>query len=611
MTNAKVRLLQLHPCSRGLSDEALEEIAQAAEEIRCEPGDVVCRAEEPVTSIYLVIHGRLRFYLLDVHGNVVIQRFQTAGRLFGGMAAVLSEPTPVNCVAEDPSLLLRIDHKTTLELSRKFSAFHANYVRLIADSVKQVLFDDRVPIRPGLVAFFHQSDDTRIVSKKLLQRLTEIGESPGVFSDRPTEIEGVRELRILGADRDSTPEEIQRQAAEWLQTGRVILDLDTAADPERVAGGFERCEHVFWCVTPDNWEASVDRLRRIQARAPTWRHKSSIVWLLQSDQAAPAASDLRELAKRDFKIFFGQPGAHQGPAVTDGFDRLVHLMRGIQIGVALGGGAARGMAHLGVLKALQQSGITVDMIAGTSAGAMTGTLCASGFDPDYMVDCFVKDLRPSWLFRCLPHGDQWYLMYKYRSGQFDPMLRKYLGDTLVEQLPVPMHAITVDLISGKAVVRESGDAVQGIVESINLPLLSMPIYRDGQALVDGGLIDNVPAGVLAARGCNFVIAVSVTANLELEFAKNQPDTPTDQMRSASTIQTLLRSYQVQNYSMNSDWVQSADFVIEPDLTRFELTDFARTDELAAVGEQTTLEAIPQIRELLHKKDSELFPLTGG
>jgi predicted acylesterase/phospholipase RssA len=202
-------------------------------------------------------------------------------------------------------------------------------------------------------------------------------------------------------------------------------------------------------------------------------------------------------------------------------------------------------------------------------------------------------------------------VYKYRSGHFDPMLRKYLGDTLVEQLPVPMHAITVDLISGKAVVRESGDAVHGIVESINLPLLSMPINRNGQALVDGGLIDNVPADVLAAKGCNFVIAVSVTANLELEFAKNQPDTPTDQMRSASTIQTLLRSYQVQNYSMNSDWVQSADFVIEPDLTRFELTDFVRTDELAAVGEQTTLEAIPQIRELLHKKDSELFPLTGA
>ena len=105
------------------------------------------------------------------------------------------------------------------------------------------------------------------------------------------------------------------------------------------------------------------------------------------------------------------------------------------------------------------------------------------------------------------------------------MLRKYLGDLRLEQLPLPMHTITVDLIGGRAVVRESGDAVHAITESINLPILSKPIFRDGQALVDGGLIDNVPADVLTRKGCNFVIAVSVTAKMELEFANNRPDTP--------------------------------------------------------------------------------------
>ena len=171
-----------------------------------------------------------------------------------------------------------------------------------------------------------------------------------------------------------------------------------------------------------------------------------------------------------------------------------------------------------------------------------------------------------------------------------------------------MHTITVDLISGKAIVRESGDAVHGIVESINLPILSKPINRHGQALVDGGLINNVPADVLTTKGCNFVIAVSVTAKMELEFARNRSDTPASQMRSASTIQTLLRSYRVQSHSVNSIGVQPADFVIEPDVTRFELSEFTRTDELAEVGEQSTLEAIPKIRQLLNRLDSELFPL---
>lgn len=607
----RVLLLRLHPCARGLTDQALEEIAQAAERIRCEPGDVVCSADEPVTSVYLIVRGRLRLSLIDMQGRVALQRFASAGGIFGGLAAGLAEPTSVNCTAEDPSVLLRIDYAAALELTKKYDVFRNNYMRLIFDSVKQALFNNKTSVRPRLFVFFHQSDATRVVSRRLFQRLAKLGESLCVFADRPIEIEGVRERRILTADQEMSPEEIRREVADWLPTGRAVLDVETAVDAERVSLALEACEQVFWCVTPSDWEASLNRLQRLVAHAPAWRDKVSIVWMLRSEEEATFAGEFFEVATRDFKICFDPAGRNQGPAVLAGFERLVHFVRGIQIGVALGGGAARGMAHLGVLKALEQSGISVDMIAGTSAGAMTGTLYASGLDPDYLVDCFVTDLRPSWLFRHLPHGDQWYLLYQYRSGKFDPMLRKYLKNTRVEQLPVPMHAITVDLISGKAVVRDSGDAVHGVVESINIPILSKPINRHGESLVDGGLIDNVPADVLATKGCNFVIAVSVTAKMELEFAKNRPDTPTHQMRSASTIQTMLRSYLVQNHSVNSIGVQSADFVVEPDMTRFELTEFTRADEMAAIGEQTTLEAIPKIRQLLHRMDSELFPWADG
>jgi predicted acylesterase/phospholipase RssA len=344
----------------------------------------------------------------------------------------------------------------------------------------------------------------------------------------------------------------------------------------------------------------------MESRAPGWRDKVRILWLLEADETAPVATELRDLAWRDLKISFGAPTANQGKIVFDGFERLVHLVRGIQIGLALGGGAARGMAHLGVLKGLEQNGITVDMIAGTSAGAMTGTLCAAGLDPEYLVGRFVHDLTPNWFFRSLPRGDQWFLLYKYRMGRFDPMLRKYLGELRLEQLPVPMHTVTVDLIGGESVVRSAGDAVHAILESINLPVLSKPINRPGQALIDGGLINNIPADVLVSKGCNVVIAVSVTAKMDREFARNRPDTPFSQMRSASSIQTILRSFLVQSTSVNAIGVQPADVVIEPDVSGFELTEFSRTDELAAIGEQATRNAIPQIKRLLNRLDGELF-----
>jgi predicted acylesterase/phospholipase RssA len=290
-----------------------------------------------------------------------------------------------------------------------------------------------------------------------------------------------------------------------------------------------------------------------------------------------------------------------------GFERIVHHLRGIQIGLALGGGAARGMAHLGVLKVLEENGIYVDMVAGTSAGAMTGTLYASGMSVEHAIESFKHDLKVPWFFRMLPGGGYWNLFYKYRRGLFGPMLRKYLGDTRLEQLPIPMLTVTVDLVSGGPVVRETGDSTRSILESINLPGLSLPIVGDGQALVDGGLVNNIPGDVLVSKGCNFVIASSVTAKLEREFVGIRADRASQKHVKPSVLKVIMRGYLVQSYNMNSVGVQPADFVIEPDVTAFDLSEFERTDEMAAVGQQTTNEVVTMIKKQLAKLDKHLFP----
>jgi predicted acylesterase/phospholipase RssA len=250
------------------------------------------------------------------------------------------------------------------------------------------------------------------------------------------------------------------------------------------------------------------------------------------------------------------------------------------------------------------------MIAGTSAGAMTGIVYASGLDCDYSTDAFTNDLRPPWIFRRLPRGSNWHLLYKYRRGHFDPMLRKYLRDWRLEQLAVPCLSVTVDLVGGTSVVRERGDAVHAVLESINLPVLSVPIVREGQALIDGGLVNNIPADVLVAMGCNFVIAVSVTAKMEREFCEITPGRPTRPRKKPTVVQTLLRSLLVQNHSLNALGVQPADVVIEPDVTGFDLTGFMRAKELAAIGEAAALEQIPMIRQLLARLDPQLFRPAG-
>ena len=606
MIDDKFLLLTIHPCVRGLGDEAVHEIADATQLKRFKSGTMLHQANELVGSVDFVIHGKLRVNFLDSRGKVIKHRFETPGGQFGGLNAALKGPAPVECVAEEPTTILRLSSDDCQRLTAKHDAFRVNLLQAVADNVRQYLFQRDEPVKPRMVAVFHQSPETRELTRKLCHRLVELGERPCVLTDNPDwkSVEGVRDRNACD-DENLNEQEARRQIHAWTDADRIIIDAEVSPGSEGVTT-LHTCELALWCVTPEDWERSVIALRFLLSRSPTWRDKVCIVWLLREERVAPQAAELNHLASRNIKLSFCDPGEHQSDALKNGFERLIHLLRGIQIGLALGGGGARGMANLGVADALEKHGIIVDMIAGTSAGSMTGTVHASGIEYHYALDCFTNDLTPSWMFRGLPAGEAWYLIYNYRRGNFDPMLRRYLHDYTLEQLPIPMHSVTVDLISGSVVVKKDGDAVNGIIESINLPVLSLPLMRDGQALVDGGMINNVPADILAAKGCNFIIAVSVTAKMEHEFASNRHDTPAEKVRRPSTLQTILRTYLVQSSSVNAYGVQPADIVIEPDLQGFDLGAFRRTKELAAIGEKTTDQSIPEIKHLLAEMDSRLF-----
>ena len=155
-------------------------------------------------------------------------------------------------------------------------------------------------------------------------------------------------------------------------------------------------------------------------------------------------------------------------------------------------------------------------------------------------------------------------------------------------------------------MREVGDATMSILESINLPPLSLPIFQSNRALVDGGLLNNIPANVLVAKGCNFVVASSVTAKLEKDFVGIRSKGRSLSNGFVSTIQVIMRQNMIQGFNMNSVGVQPADFVVAPDVTSFDISEFTRADEMAVIGERTTNESIAKLRKMLGKLDSQLF-----
>ena len=605
-----IDLLKRHEYFHGISDAVLEEIASFAKVTNHDAATVILQPGDPLTSVNFILRGRLKAVRVDSRGDEHFFRIIEGGDQYGIMLGGLGESFPVRIFALEPTTILSLDYEKAMELTLLYPDLRRQWLQTYARRLRRHLFEPAAAQAPKKLAMIHQSPATRNIAQQIIGRLQGLREAVCVLSDVDSwrSIPDVRFRSLLDGDRLIESAEIRRQIAEWNQANRIVVDVTAGQnlDWANFVAGAE-CFLVF--VRPSEINPALERLRALELASPGWRDKTAIVWLLEEGRGvAPVVPELHDFASREFKIC-ASPLPHPWGKVHSGnMERLVHYLRGVRIGVALGGGAARGMAHLGVLNAFDQHGIVVDAIAGTSVGAVTGVMYSAGLDCAYLANAFATDLKLPWIFRQLPSGGYLYLLYKYRRGQWDPMLRKYMHDWNLEQLAVPCFTVTADLVSGQAVVRDRGDAVHAVLESINLPGLSAPICRNGEALIDGGVMNNIPADVLTSHGCNMVIAVSVTTKIARQFGANKPDTPTPSMRTPSSVQTMLRTLEVQNVSLNAIGVQPAEVVIAPEVADFDLSEFMRAKELFALGEQAALVQIPKIRQMLVRLDPALFRL---
>jgi NTE family protein len=602
-----IGLLKTHEYFRGVSDATVGEIARLATVTNYDPLAVVHQLDDPLTSIGFVLRGRVKAVRVDSRGDEHLFQMFERGEQYGMILGGLGESLPLRIFAVEPSTILSLDHEKSMELMLQYPELRRPWLQSYARSLRRRSLEPVAGQTPRVLAMLHQSPSTRSVAEKIIKRLQGLGETVCVLSDADSwsSIPDVRSRSLLDGNRLMDVAQIRRQIGEWNQAKRIVVDT-TAKQSVDWAVLMRAVDCALVLIRPHEISSAVQRLRALELASRGWLDKIAIIWVLEEGSSvAPEVPEVPEFARREFKICESPPPHPWGKACADGIERVIHYLRGVRIGVALGGGAARGMAHLGVLKILENNGIVPDVIVGTSVGAMTGILYSAGFDCDYIAKQFATDLQLPWIFRQLPSGGYWYLLYKYRVGQFDGMLRKYLHDWKLEQLAVPCLAVTVDLVGGHAVVRDRGDAVQAIRESINLPILSAPICRDGQALIDGGIVNNLPADVLTSQGCNFLIAVSVTAKIRSEFGGNTPETPTPSMRTPSSLQTLFRTLEVQNFNLNRVGAQPAEVVIEPDVIDFDLSEFERAEELSKVGEEAAISQLASIQQLLAQLEARL------
>ncbi len=259
-----------------------------------------------------------------------------------------------------------------------------------------------------------------------------------------------------------------------------------------------------------------------------------------------------------------------------------------RIGLALSGGAARGLAHVGVLRALIESEIPIDCVAGTSAGAIVGAALASGMPIDE-IEKMGRSLRWRDLGRMTVSR-----LGVQSSDRMEDYLRARLPITRFENLNIPFAAVATDLKTGQAVVmRDEGDVPFAIRASCCIPGWYVPVTDEfGRQLVDGGLVAVVPSMATRGLGANIVIAVDVNA----EGAKFLGPL-------RSVIGIILQSMMVVQKTATVHHLQLANVVISPRVGHIRWDELGRADELIAAGYEAATEAIPALIKLIDEDAS--------
>jgi len=269
-------------------------------------------------------------------------------------------------------------------------------------------------------------------------------------------------------------------------------------------------------------------------------------------------------------------------------------MRERKIGLALGGGAARGLAHIGVLEVLGEEGIPVDMIAGTSAGAAVGALYAQGKNADQ-----IKELAEgvgwkkltSIMDLALPKTG--FIQGKKIKG----LLKSVIGDVRFADLALPLACVATDIDTGEEVVIQQGSVLEGVRASISIPVIFTVVEWNGRYLVDGGLVNPVPVNVLRQMGADFVIAVNVIPDVEERINRVNGE-KTGDAKEPNIFSVLMQSLYIATYSLVRHSLGDADIVIEPQMPNVGYGDFSQAAECILQGRLAAQSAVIELKRQL-------------
>lgn len=596
----------LAACFVDVDDHTLQLLRERLAWVNVAGGETLIEQGTPGDALYLSVSGRLRAYRRDDQGVQRMVREFSRGQIFGEMSLLTGEPRAASVVAIRESVLVRLDKAAFDELNRHNPAVSAAVTQQLLRRLfrKQPTSLLERPVTIGLLPVSAQVDMASF-SQRLAAPLQRLGRVKTVDA-RAMEAA----LQPHGASLDHEGPELTRLVSLVLDEIEASADFVLLVGDDRPGAWTQRCARhcdelllVADAAQPPDLHATeraflLDRPLGDKAQAEV----AEVLVLLHGPQRAPAGQVGRWLQRRPVADH-----VHVRLQGEQDFERLARLQSRTAVGLVFSGGGARGFAHLGVLKALDERGIQIDCVGGTSMGAVMAALVAADQPVAQVTDLARRAfaLNPTSDLNPLP------VISVIRGRRLQRVLTDAVQELLgahasIEELWKPCFCIATNYTHAREERLRSGPLLDALRASIAIPGALAPVVRDGDLLCDGGTLNNFPVDVIRAqRGVGMVIGVDLGSNKvrKVEFA-HMPSwwqLALDRLRPRSRRRYRLPSLTAYLMNVTNLYSQSrreesragVDLYLNPAMSRVGMLEWNRFDSIAQQGYDHAQEVLAQ------------------
>jgi predicted acylesterase/phospholipase RssA/CRP-like cAMP-binding protein len=574
----------------GLFDAAdpavLAEFEQNAEWIALAGGEILFRRGDPGDAAYVVISGRLR--ILD--GARAVNEVG-AGETLGEMALLSGEPRSATVLAVRDSLLAKLPSDAFNRLVHRHPSVLRRIAGLLVDRLRRSAASParvQSSVRTLAVVPADGQARTGAFARRLVEALERQGATLHLDAERVD-----RELggeSIAGAsDTDAASVRLLEWLNEQELRHRFVVYEAAPANARWTERAVRQADHVLFVA-----EAGTQGIDRdLVGRRPQGPHapRASLVVVRAARATRPSGTArLLDACRVDAHYHVGMDSAAD-------FARLARCLAGEGVGLVLGGGGARGFAHLGVLRALAEAGVPVDWVGGTSIGAIIAALVAQDLPHDEAATLcrrHFRELRDP----TLP------LVALLAGRRIRARLEAAFGDVAIEDLPLPYLCVSTNLTRAAQAVHERGQVVRAVRASISVPGILPPMRLDADLHVDGGLVNNLPIDVMVGKPeVGAVIAVDVGGERDMAAPPGfEPELSGWQVlwnrlakraRPPTMMSVITRSSFVASihWARERHTAEQASLYLRIPVADLKLLAFERIDDIAARGYDATREAV--------------------